>query len=188
MPTTVTIGGTTYNTYVSVAQVDAYANGSLTADAWEALVADDKARVIVTVTRWIDGECWQGDKLDDAQPLAFPRTVGDIATIEQAAILLSIITAANPDLPDNMTGNVVAATDGGTKSLAAGSVRIEYFKNLNFSVYGNRFAPFPRNVMGMLAQWLCGNDGSGGDGGASAYGTCRPAIVGVRGFGYVEPF
>jgi hypothetical protein len=45
MPTTVTINGNTYDAYVSVAEVDGYANGSLTADAWQALVADDKARV-----------------------------------------------------------------------------------------------------------------------------------------------
>src|SRR5690606_7954585 len=104
MVATVTINGSTYDVYVSVAQVDEYANGSLTADAWQALVADDKARVLVSVTRWIDSQCWQGDKVDPAQPLAWPRTVGNIATIELAATQLAILLAANPELADQSMG------------------------------------------------------------------------------------
>src|SRR5690606_2106620 len=145
MPTTVEINGNTYDVYVSVAEVDTYAAGSLTADAWSALVADDKARVLVSVTRWIDSECWQGEKVDPAQPLAWPRTVGDIATIELAVTQLAVLVAANPTLPDQSMGLVTVAADGGTKRLKAGSVELEYFRALNFSVYGSgSVSPFPQ--------------------------------------------
>jgi hypothetical protein len=180
MPTTVTIGPDTYDVYVTPAQVDTYANGSLTASAWEDLTADDKSRVVVSVTRWIDSQCWQGEKLDPLQPLAWPRTVGDIATIEQAAIMLSVLLAANPSLMDEMTGATVAA-DGGTKRLKAGSVEIEYFRKLNFGFYSTgSLQPFPRNVMGLLSAYLCGNGNSAwGLSGSSAFGTCEPSRVGT---------
>lgn len=188
MPTTVTIGDDTYDVYVSVAQVDTYANGSLTADAWQAMVADDKARVIVSVTRWIDSQCWRGDKLDPDQPLAWPRTVGSIAVIEQAAVQLSVLLAANPDLMNQLTGATVAA-DGGTKRLKAGSVEIEYFRALNFSVYGGRVDPFPASIMSLIGAWLCDRSGSAwGASGSTAFGTGYPSVTGRRGrFGFVEP-
>lgn len=188
MTTTVTIGTDTYDVYVSVAQVDTYANGSLTASAWDALVAADKSRVVVSVTRWIDSQCWKGEKVDPVQPLAFPRTVGDIAAVEQAAIQLSVLLAANPSLMDQLTGATVAA-DGGTKRLKAGSVEIEYFRALNFSVYGGRVSVFPLPIMNLIGAWLCVNAVSAwGSSGSLAFGTDCPSVTGRRGrFGFVEP-
>ena len=189
MTTTVTIGADTYDVYVSVEQVDTYANGSLTADAWQSMVEDDKARVIVSVTRWIDSQCWRGDKLDPDQPLAFPRTVGDITAVEQAVTQLSVLVAANPSLIDELTGATVAA-DGGTKRLKAGSVEIEYFRALNFSVYGSgALSPFPRPIMDLIGAWLCAKSSSAwGSSGSTAYGTNYPSVTGRRGrFGFVEP-
>lgn len=191
MPTTVTINGNAYDTYVTTEQVDEYAGGSFSpnAAAWDALVADDKSRVVVSVTRWIDSECWQGEKADPDQPLAWPRTVGAIADVEQAAIMLSLLVAANPELPDQMTGAVVETADGGTKRLKAGSVEIEYFRNLNFVVFGSgAIKPFPRNVMALLGRWLCDSSvASWGDAGSSSFGTCAPSVVGVKNkFGFTE--
>lgn len=187
----VTISGNTYDVYVSVATVDAYAAGSLTADAWSAMVANDKARVLVSVTRWIDSECWQGEKVDPDQPLAWPRTVGDIAAIELAVTQLAVLVAANPSLPDQSMGLVTVAADGGTKRLKAGSVELEYFRALNFSVYGTgTVAPFPQGIMNKIGQWLCANTGGSAWGlsGSVSYGTCEPSVTGRRNrFGFVEP-
>lgn len=190
MTTTVEINGNTYDVYVSVADVDAYANGSLTADAWQAMVADDKARVLVSVTRWIDSQCWQGEKIDPLQPLEWPRTIGDITVIELAATQLAILLAANPELADQSMGLTVVAADGGTKRLKAGSVEIEYFRKLNFSIYNNgSVSPFPVGIMGLIGSWLCGKGASAwGMSGSTAYGTCYPSVTGKRNrFGFVEP-
>lgn len=179
MSTTVTIGTDPYDVYVSPAQVDTYANGMLTASAWDALVPDDKSRVVVSVTRWIDSQCWKGDKVDPSQPLAWPRTVGDIAVIEQAAVMLSVLLAANPELMDQMTGATVAA-DGGTKRLKAGSVEIEYFRKLNFGIYATgALEPFPRNVMVLLSEFLCASGAAWGLSGSVAFGTGEPSRVGT---------
>lgn len=192
MPTTVDINGNTYDVYVSVAEVDEYANGSLTADAWQAMVADDKARVLVSVTRWIDSQCWQGEKVDPAQPLAWPRTIGDIATIELAATQLAILLAANPELADQSMGLVTVAADGGTKRLKAGSVEIEYFRKLQFTIYSSgAVSPFPAGIMRLIGAWLCANSGGSawGASGSVAFGTCEPSVTGKRNrFGFVEPF
>ncbi len=184
----ITIGSTAYETYVTVAEVDEYANGSLNAAAWEALLEDDKGRAIVMATRWIDSQCWQGAKVDPDQPLEWPRIVNEVTIdvdplIARAAILLAILTAANPELPDQMTGNVEVSADGGTKRLKAGSVEIEYFRNLSFIVYGNgSVSPFPRSVMSLLGAYLCFAIGSGlGNAGSIAYGTCAEPVVGTRG-------
>lgn len=192
MPTTVEINGNTYDVYVSVADVDTYAAGSLTADAWQALIADDKARVLVTVTRWIDSQCWQGEKLVSSQPLAWPRTDGDIAAVELAATQLAVLVAANPTLPDQSMGLVAGAADGGTKRLKAGSVEIEYFRRFDFIVFGGgRVSPFPAGIMSLIGDWLCANVGGSAWGlaGSKAYGTCEPSVTGRRNrFGFVEPF
>ena len=191
MTATVTINDTDYDVYVSVAQVDEYANGSLTADAWQSLVADDKSRVLVSVTRWIDSQCWKGEKIDLLQPLAWPRTVGDISTIELAVTQLAVLLAANPELADQSMGLVAVSADGGIKRLKAGSVELEYFRALNFTIYGSgAVSPFPAGIMNLIGQWLCDSTGSKwGLSGSSSYGTCEPSVVGRRNrFGFVEPF
>lgn len=191
MPTTVTINDNTYDVYVSVAEVDTYAAGSLTADAWQAMVADDKARVLVSVTRWIDSQCWRGDKVDPLQPLAWPRTVGDIAVVELAVTQLAVLLAANPELADQSMGLVTVAADGGIKRLKAGSVELEYFRAMNFTIYGSgAVSPFPQGIMNLIGAWLCDRGASvWGGSGSKAFGTCEPSVTGKRNrFGFVEPF
>lgn len=185
MSETISINGKDYDAYVTVEAVDDYANGSMNASAWQALTEDDKGRAVVTSTRWIDSQCWQGAKVDDAQPLQFPRVIGEdtvLAPVEQACILLSILVAANPELADQMTGNVAPST-GETKRLKAGSVEIEYFRNLNFIIYGNgSVSPFPQSVMALIGKYLCAATGGAnwGNAGASSFGTCAPAHVGRK--------
>ena len=182
----ITINGTDYATYVTVVQVDDYANGSLNAGAWEALNPDDKGRAVIMATRWIDSQCWQGDKVDPDQPLAWPRVVDGaviITPVEKAAKLLAILVAANPELPDQMTGNVAAAADGGTKRQKAGSVEIEYFRNLSTRAG----APFPVSVMSLIGDYLLKHAGTGVDA-SMAFGTSAPSTVGIRGrFGFTDP-
>lgn len=194
MPT-ITIGSDNYEAYVEVADVDSYANGSLNATAWDDLTEDDKGRAVVTATRWIDSQCWQGEKADPVQELAWPRIInGETVDVEPkialATELLSILTAANPELPDQMTGNVAVAADGGTKRLKAGSVEIEYFRKLNFTVYGNgTVAPFPQSVMSLIGAYLCSALGrAGGNAGSQSFGTCAESTVGRRGrFSFAGP-
>lgn len=189
MPVTVTIGTDEYDAYVAVEDVDSYANGSLTASAWDSLIPDDKARAIVTATRWIDSVCWKGEKIDPSQPLEWPRTVGNLRNIEQAAIVLAVLVAADPEVADKSMGLVVEA-GAGVKRLKAGSVELEYFREMNFQVYKGRVDPFPAGVMRLVSAYTCAKRGGvWGSAGSTAWGTCRDSVTGERGkYRFTEPF
>jgi hypothetical protein len=182
----ITINGTDYDTYVTVEQVDEYANGSLNAAAWGALVNDDKARAVVMATRWIDSQNWTGDKVDPDQSLKWPRVIDGaviITPIEQAATLLVVLIAANPELADQMTGNVGSSANGGVKMLKAGSVATEYFRNLS----SGSGTPFPVTVMSLTGDYLLKVAGTGVDV-SLAFGTFAPSTVGVRDrYGFTDP-
>lgn len=186
---TVTISGVDYDTYASVADGDAYFAADINGDTWRIADAETKARALVTATRWIDAQCWQGDKLDPLQPLAFPRTIGSEAAIAQASIMLAGLLVVDPALWDTLSGATVAA-DGGTKRLKAGSVEIEYFRKLNFSVWSSgAVGIFPRNIMAMIGEWLCAATGGGmGLAGAVSFDTCRPTGFRPNRFGVIEGF
>lgn len=72
MPVTVTVG---VNSYVSVADADAYFNERLFCTAWTGASEDDKARALIMAAKAIDRQLLKGSKkdTDDNQPLAFPR-------------------------------------------------------------------------------------------------------------------
>lgn len=156
MPT-VTISSTDYDVYISQADANAYLAGQFTATAWRAETDEDqKDRAIISATRFIDRQLWQGEKTDAAQLHAFPRTglyyrdsgeeVDDAlvpqeviyATAELASIMLS-----GSDVQENFTpGNNL------TQSFKAGSVAISYFR-------GEWIATrLPTIIQELLGFWL----------------------------------
>lgn len=184
----VTIEGVEYETYASVADADAYYNADSNGESWRSADVDTKSRALVTATRWIDSQCWKGEKLDPAQPLEFPRTEGSIEAIVQASIMLAGMLVVDPTLWSTLSGATVAA-DGGTKRLKAGSVEIEYFRKLNFTVWGGGISIFPRNIMAMIGEWLCGaSDGLASYAGSIAFGTGKPTHFKPNRFGVVNGF
>jgi hypothetical protein len=76
MPVTVdaTVGGAHANSYVSVADADAYCNTRLYASAWTNLSdADTKARALITATGRIDEVPYDGQRVSATQRLQWPR-------------------------------------------------------------------------------------------------------------------
>lgn len=176
---TVTINGDTYDAFVTVAEVDSYANASTTGETWLALSDDDKGRAIVTATRWIMGECWKDPQPDPTAP---------VEPFISANILLALALASDPEIYNTLSGATVS-TDGGTKRLKAGSVEIEYFRKLNFGVFGSSVSPFPGNVMSLVRESMCNSGASWGNAGSSSWGTCTDSKVGRTGkYGFIEPF
>jgi len=71
-----TIGGPSSNSYVTVAEADAYFDGRLDAADWTAASADEKIRALITATLRLEQETYEGAKYrsDPAdQRLAWPR-------------------------------------------------------------------------------------------------------------------
>ena len=63
------------NTYVTLAEADAYMDGRLNAGAWTAASVDDKARALITATRDLGNLTLKFRKTVPTQTLDFPRWV-----------------------------------------------------------------------------------------------------------------
>jgi hypothetical protein len=129
--TTITIAGTPYISYASVAEAQAY----LAVDAtkfptWSALTTDQKGAALIAATRRIDLFSFTGEKTSPSQYNEFPRTGSDYTDpnqvplkVEQATISLAGSIAINP----NAGGT--APTGSNIKKVKAGSAEVEYFKS-----------------------------------------------------------
>ena len=76
MPTLVaTVGGTTTNSYGEVADATTYFDERLHPKraVWTNASADDKARALITASRRLDRENWQGVKVTSGQAMDWPR-------------------------------------------------------------------------------------------------------------------
>lgn len=170
---TVTIGASDYETYSDVAEADIYFNGSSQFSDWAAVTDDNKARGLVSSTRLLDRQSWQGEKAETSPDttLDFPRTgltdcQGD-ASDEDANLALAVEASQLLAL-DILSGESVEtsrSTEDLTKRLKAGSVELENFRaqigaNSRFSV----------DVMELIGCFLAsnvtiaGSIGSGTDG------------------------
>lgn len=174
----VTIGGNSYDVFADVDAADEYLNASMAADAWRDADEDTKARALVTATRWIMGECWKDPQPDPTTP---------VEPFIQACIELAGMLAATPTLYADMSGATIA-TDGGMRRMKAGSVEIEYFRKVGFSVFGETVSAFPRNIMNLIGSLLCDSGASViGLGGTVSYGTdCPSQFNNVNKFGYTS--
>lgn len=91
MPSVVvaTVGSASANSYVTIAEADAYLDDRLNASAWTGASDDDKARALFEAARELDLYPWKGSRVDSTQSLEWPRDYvesPDIpwATVEQA--------------------------------------------------------------------------------------------------------
>jgi hypothetical protein len=172
----ITIGGTSYPAYVSVADADTYMNGSVNSAAWSGLSADDKGRAIVSAVRVIDAQKWMGTKTDPDNALEWPRTCqADPSVLPPALISVTINLAfAVSQNAELVSGASVG--QGATRSLKAGSVAIEYFNTGISPAQSNASTIF--GYLGPLADCLANGGGSGSIMGAGAYssGTDRPSV------------
>lgn len=130
-----TIGAVDSNSYLSVAEADAYFENSLNAVAW---TVDDekKGQALVSATRLIDAKYkFKGVKTDQLQALAFPRygvynldgwSYDDNEIPRRlknaiAELALSLLTTTDPTFADPATA--------GIKKVSAGAVSVEFDKD-----------------------------------------------------------
>lgn len=188
---TVTIQGDDYAVYADIDDGDRYYNADVSAFAvaWRAADDDDKARGLVTGTRFIDAANWKGEKTGGAgQANAFPRTglvypdgsPVDPATIPERVEIASIMLAGW--FMEGTAAQNAANVASGTKRLKAGSVEIEYFGGIGRANDGG--VQYPDFFLSLLGFWLYGTAQAAG---AKAFGVCRPSAT-RRKFGVSYPF
>ena len=168
---TIVIGADSYTAYASVADADVFFNGSVDYATWGALTTDEKSRSLVTSTRMLDRQLWQGEKEDPLQALAFPRTgVFDCAGVAvEPADTLVVVTEASIILALAVFTNnallTTASTIDLTKRLKAGSVEIEKFRASSDEIAAGRF---PLDVMELVGCYFSGRSSISG---ALSFGT-----------------
>ena len=72
MAKSVNINGIDYNTYACLCEADVYNNG-IYGSKWSNLDPNQKGQLLVMATRKIDSYSYAGEKIDENQPLKFPR-------------------------------------------------------------------------------------------------------------------
>jgi hypothetical protein len=153
----------TANSYVSVATANTYFNLRLDPDAiWSAATTDLKGQAVITATRMIDRQRWQGTVTTATDPLQWPRTgVHDkygnalSSTTLPSDLVLGCYELAYGLLQDSTLQNQAVAGSN-TKLLKAGSVEIQYFRSTIGQV-----GKFPQIINELLAQFLAGSVSTG---------------------------
>jgi len=131
---TITISGNDFLTYSSLAEADTYFLGSTDLSTWDGYTDAQKERGLVSATRLIDRQSWQGEKDDSEQSLSFPRSgLSDCAgnSISADDSLTYIVEASQLLALDLLAGATVQTTgtnENLTKRLKADTVEIEYFR------------------------------------------------------------
>lgn len=122
---------------------------------WQALNNDDKARYLVSSTRYLDSLTWE-------EPWSTQGAREAESKIVQACVVIAfMIVQENADFISTGT------TASGTKRLKAGSAEIEYF---NPNAGGSLRQRFPQQVWLLIGQFLNGANSNMGIGFRS-YGT-----------------
>ena len=178
MPT-VTINGNEYNCYIDLADADVYLGAQLSATTWATATDDQKGMALVTMTRILNRQVWQGEPAspESAEWMAWPRSgleYRDGTAVPDDAVPLEIIDATCEGASYILNGSNlqdVPDTFNPNKIIKAGSVMIESFRLIE------PLPRFPQAVQELVSFWL------GGPGtliGAESAGTCGRSIMGER--------
>lgn len=157
MPT-VTIGSNTYDVYADLPTAQAYLAAQLTAITWNDpnTTPDQQSAALVSMTRVLDRQKWQGEQTDGYETHAWPRSgliYADGTDVDPTIVPDALVNACMEgaaQLLDGSTLEDVSTTQNITRSLKAGSVQIEYFREIDGS------PRFPQVIMELIGLWLGG--------------------------------
>lgn len=71
---TIEINNIEYPVYATIEDADNYFNAFFGSN-WENIELEDRAKLLVSATRTIDYAEWRGEKVEEDQPLQFPRKI-----------------------------------------------------------------------------------------------------------------
>lgn len=117
------------NSYVTVAEADAYFANRVDADAWLAANDAKKGQAVVTATSMLDEMTWAGTVISDAQQLAFPRVceyfdpkAGTILYLTGDIVPDRVIRATYELALHLLLNNGILNDVGGVESISIGSI------------------------------------------------------------------
>ena len=127
-----TLSSASANSYVTLAEADAYFETVPDATTWDNKLDDARNRALIAATRWIDSFVFFGDRCDHGQALKFPRNNYQVDDVELACTAIpNNIKYAQYELAralandtDAMTGNV--GTNGNIAEAKLGDLEVKY--------------------------------------------------------------
>ena len=152
--TTITIGTTDYEVYGNLTDAELYLADRLGSDDWDKKDSNTKNRALITSTRLLDRQRWQGAKTVDSQLIDWPRTgvvdaegnAVDDATVPQDIIdgsfEFALMLITNTELVNADT------TGSNIQRLKAGEVETWFFR----PTLGK--SRIPSVVLELLGQYL----------------------------------
>jgi hypothetical protein len=154
MMATITISGNDYTTYSNLSDAEDYFVGSTEYSTWDDYTDLQKERALISATRLLDRQSWQGSKDDDAQTLDFPRTGltcngEDVTAAESLAYAVEASQLLALDLLTGTTDTATGTNESLTKRLKADTVEIEYFR-----VNPGSVTRFSKDVMEVVGCFL----------------------------------
>ena len=125
-----TLGGSSSNSYVTLAESDTYFESRLYVSVWTDATDDLKNRALVMATRRVDYEKFYGDRATPTQSLALPRINLDyLDGIDMNNTIPYQIKHATMELALYMLAtdmSKVGINDGAVKKVKVGSIEKEY--------------------------------------------------------------
>jgi len=148
------------NSYGSQSEADAYFEDSVHNNTWSSYTSEQKDQGLVTATRQLERQSWDGTKEDSTQILDFPRTglydcAGNSITADES---LTYIKEAEFEyslaiLQDNSILTSSNVSGSNIKKAEAGSAKVTYFRPVTGTKY-----PLP--VLNIVKCFFLGNSSS----------------------------
>lgn len=175
---TVEIDGLAFPVYATLDEANAYMTGKYGVSMWFDSTTDPetKKRLLVTATRILDRQKWQGTPTGlSGQQLAWPRTGLECVAEDEipeklvyACVELANLILEGSDVESNVRPGVQTL-----QMIKAGSVQLQYFRDAESTF--TKGARFPTVVQELIGKWL------GGGGAAVApslsYGTDGESVT-----------
>jgi hypothetical protein len=127
-----TLGGASANSYVTLADADAYFETTPDSGTWTDKTNDQKNRALISATRWIDALSFYGARCGTTQALKWPREDYTVDGIDLACTLIPVgIEIATYELAralandtDAITGST--GTTGIYDQVELGELKVKY--------------------------------------------------------------
>lgn len=168
MPATInaTLSSASANSYVTLADANAYFETVPSSSTWTDKTDDQKNRALISATRWIDTLNFYGDRCDAGQSLKWPRTNYDVDNITlECTLIPNDIKYATYELAralandtDAVTGNT--GTNGIYDQVELGDLKVKYSKTSQaVGTINNIFDVYPW-LQSYLGAYCAGGSGS----------------------------
>ena len=127
-----TLQGASANSYVTLAEADAYFETVPDSSTWTDKTDDQKTRALISATRWIDALSFYGDRCTETQALKWPREdykvdgIKLVCTLipQQVKVATYELARAFANDTDSITGT--SGTTGLYDEVELGELKVKY--------------------------------------------------------------